>query len=441
MERVWGTRTGAVLAGIRALLDESDDDRALASDAERVAWMGEAIEAADRLRTLAAVLVAEADATGADLAVTGLGCVSWLADTRRMTRREVLALLHEGRDLVACPEVRDAGLAGQVSPSQARAITGVLGELPEELATDQRARAEAMMLDFAAEFDARGLVTLADHLLEVIAPDVAERLEAARLERQQRRARRNRRLSFTHDGHGSVLVRGCLPAVAAQTLIAQIDAIAHSEHRRALDALDPLAEEVTPTMRRADALLSLADAAAAHRDAPSQGGDRPRITVTIDWHQLRELALGGRVIGPDEPVSPGQLRQLCCDADILPVILAGDSQVLDVGREHRLVTGPIRTALTARDRGCVFPGCDKPAAACHAHHVVPWQAGGPTSLENLVLVCPHHHGIVEPTTGPQDRRWQIRLADDGVPEVLPPVHVDPTQRPRRHQRHRRPQAA
>ena len=442
MERVWGTRTGAVLAGIRTLLDETDDDRALATDAERVAMAEMAIEATDRLRTLAAVLIAEADATGADRAATGLGMVSWLADTRRMTRREVSALLHDGRDLDGCPRVRDAGLAGEVSPGQARAISRVLLDLPEELASEQRERAESMMVEFAAEFDARGLATLADHLLEVIAPDVAERLEAARLEREERRARRNRRLSFTHDGHGSVLVKGCLPAVAAQTLIEQVDAIAHAEHRRALDALDPLAEDMTPTMRRADALLSLAEAAAAHRDAPTHGGDRPRINVTIDWEQLRQLSVGGRVLGPDDAVSPGQLRQLCCDADILPVVLGGDSQVLDVGREHRPVTGPIRTALTVRDQGCVFPGCDKPPAACHAHHIIPWQDGGATSLANLVLVCAHHHGIIEPTsTGPQDRRWQIRLGTDGIPEILPPLHVDPTRRPRRHQRFRLIEAA
>ncbi|MBK8446843.1 MAG: DUF222 domain-containing protein [Micropruina sp.] len=68
---------------------------------------------------------------------------------------------------------------------------------------------------------------------------------------------------------------------------------------------------------------------------------------------------------------PGSvLRRLLCDADILPIVLDGDTQPLDVGRAQRLLTPPIRAALEIRDQGCVFPGCDKPPAACHAHHIV-----------------------------------------------------------------------
>ncbi|WP_217634002.1 HNH endonuclease signature motif containing protein [Raineyella antarctica] len=417
-----------------------DDDRSLATDAERVALLDAAVEAADRLAALAAVLAAETDAYGADVTATGLPVVSLLSAQRRMTRREGWALLGLGRDLRSFPDLTRAALAGEASPAQVRAITRVLADLPDDLDAGERARAEAMMVGFAAEFDAKGLSTLSGHLLEVIAPEVVDRLEAERLEREERLARRNRELSFTDDGHGTVKIRGRLPVLQAQTLIEQINAMASAEARRALDALDPLAEEVTPTMRRADALVALAEAAAAHQDAPAHGGDRPRIVVTMPHERLADLAAGARLVGPDQPISAGELRRLCCDADLVPVVLGAESEVLDVGREHRLVTAPIRTALNARDRGCVFPGCDKPPTDCHAHHIVPWQAGGATSLDNLVSVCAHHHRIVEPTTAPADKRWQIRLGNGGIPEVLPPVRVDPEQRPRRHQRFRIPRA-
>lgn len=447
MEREWGTRTGEVLAGILGLLDGLTEDcgpdgdggpgdRGLASDRERVDLASAAIEAADRLRMLASVLIGEAEATGADVAATGLSVVSWLADTRRMTRREVWALLHQGRDLAAFPLVRAAGLAGEVSPTQARSICEVLVDLPDELGPATLRQAEVDMVGFAAALDSRGLTTAAEHLLEVLAPDTADELEAKRLEREARRARRNRSLFFVPDGQGSVLIKGKLPVLAAQALIVQIDAIVARDRRAALDALDPLAEEVTPAMRRADALVELAAAAALHQDAPAHGGDRPRIVVTVPLERLTDLATSGDLIGPGERVAAGDLRQLCCDADLVPVVLGGRSEALDVGREHRLVTAPIRTALTIRDRGCVFPGCDRPPAACHAHHLVPWQSGGATSLDNLVLVCAHHHGIVEPTADPPGRRWEIRLGADGLPEVLPPLHVDRTRRPRRHQRFR-----
>ena len=442
MERDWGSRTGAVLAGILDMLDGLDnDDRALATDEQRMSLTAAAIHAADRLRTLASVLVAETSAHGSDMATTGLSVVSWLADTRRMTRREVSALLHEGRDLHAFPLLQEAAEKGEVSPQQARAITRVLTDLPDDLDPALLRKAETTMVGYAGEFDSAGLATLSGHLLEVIAPETADELEARRLEREERKARRNRHLSFTPDGQGSVLLRGRLPLLGAQTLIAQIEAIANAEHRRALDALDPLAEEVTPSMRRADALIALARAAALHRDAPAHGGDRPRIVVTLPLDRLHDLAAGAELLGPGQPISAGALRQLCCDADLVPVVLGSASEVLDVGREHRLVTGPIRTALGIRDGGCAFPGCDKPPAPCHAHHIVPWQDGGPTSLDNLVLVCAHHHNIIEPTAGPPGRRWDIRLGTDGIPEVLPPTHVDPTRRPRRHQRFRVPQHA
>ena len=140
------------------------------------------------------------------------------------------------------------------------------------------------------------------------------------------------------------------------------------------------------------------------------------------------------LLGTGEPIAASTLRQLLCDADIMPTVLGSRSAVLDVGRAQRLVTPAIRAALEIRDGGCVFPGCDKAPNACHAHHIVPWWAGGMTALWNLVLVCPHHHGIVEPGHDPAADRWQVRLRDDGTPEVLPPRRVDRAQRARLHAR-------
>ncbi|WP_175557484.1 HNH endonuclease signature motif containing protein [Raineyella antarctica] len=437
MEREWGTRTGRSLAGILDTLDslDHDHDRAFATDGERLALLDSALQAAHRLQTVASVLAAEIHAAGSDVAATGLSLTSWLTSTHPMTRREASALLLRGRDLAQFPLLREAALAGTASPEQARAITGVLSDLPDDLDAGQRRLAEQTMVDHAADFDSRGLTTLARHLLEVVAPEQADELEAARLEREERLARRNRHLDFSPDGHGSVFIRGKLPLVQAQTLMAQLDAIAHAERRRALDALDPLAEETTPAMRRADALVALAEAAALHGDAPTHGGDRPRVVVHLPESWLRDGATGAGLLASGDRISPGELRRMCCDADLVPVVLGGDSEVLDVGREHRLVTAPIRTALGVRDRGCVFPGCDRPPAACHAHHIIPWQQGGPTSLDNLVLACPHHHAIVEPpVTGPVEHRWQVRLGADGLAEVLPPRRVDRSMAPRRHRR-------
>ena len=96
-------------------------------------------------------------------------------------------------------------------------------------------------------------------------------------------------------------------------------------------------------------------------------------------------------------------------------------------------------ALNLRDGGCTFPGCEAPLGVCHAHHTPPWWDGGHTDLNHTALLCPHHHNLVEPSrTGPPGQRWELRIADDGLPEVLPPERVDPTRTPRRHQRFRQP---
>jgi hypothetical protein len=370
-----------------------------------------------------------------------------------------------------------------VSFDQASAITNVLAGLPGDLPADSVTEAEEAMVGFAQTHTPLELRRLSAHLLEVVCPEVAERAEAARVEREYRAAVRNRRLDFSSDGCGSVLIRGSLPACDAEPFIRIVDAYS-AKQKRALDAADPQADYVSPAMRRADGLMAMVHHHAQQALAPVNGGDRPRIVVTLTHDALlrqavdaglatddgRLTAAGDKLVGParsttipivgtevdsahrtdarsadaarvagvmtatGEPLPGSVLRRLLCDADVLPVVLGGPSQILDVGRTQRLVTGPIRAALDVRDGGCVFPACDKVPTACEAHHIEPWWAGGATALSNLVLVCPHHHGIVEPGHDPTADRWKIRLGSDGLPDVIPPLRVDPARRPRRHAR-------
>jgi hypothetical protein len=82
-----------------------------------------------------------------------------------------------------------------------------------------------------------------------------------------------------------------------------------------------------------------------------------------------------------------------CDCDITRVVTGPDGLPLDVGRKHRTPTPAMRKALAVRDEGCAWPGCDRPAGFCDAHHVTPWWRGGETKLTNLVLICSHHHHV------------------------------------------------
>lgn len=437
METKVGSVSAAFLRDALTRLDGLDStgmDRALLTDEERVRLAESALHLAGRLQAFAGVLVAEADRVGAPQTVVGVGTLSWLHDTHRLTRREAGGLLASAQELSGLPALREATLTGEATPQQARAITRVLAILPDTLPAHTFREAEEIMVGFCAQFDSQELSRLSRHLLEVVAPDTADETLQQRLERELRAARATRYLTFRSDGFGSVLIKGSLPTADAELLRGQIEAIAHQHHRHALDRADPLTERASPAQRRADALIELARAAALHQDAPVHGGDRPRIMVLIDHDQLTRECRDAQLVNSGEVLTPTQLRLLACDAEILPVVMNGDGEVLDVGRTHRLVTPAIRAALVARDQGCAFPGCDRPPATCDAHHITPWQRGGPTALNNLVLLCRHHHNTVEPDHRAPSTRWRIRL-DHGIPAVIPPVRVDPLQRPRRNHRH------
>jgi len=178
----------------------------------------------------------------------------------------------------------------------------------------------------------------------------------------------------------------------------------------------------TPDQRRADALTQLA---ADHRDAPRSIGDRPRIVVTIREQDLREQAEKAGVLATGAKITAGELRRLCCDADLMPVVLGSSSEILDVGRTQRLVTPAIRKALTLRDGGCIFPGCNAFDTRCEAHHLTPWWDGGATALHNLVLLCPFHHKLVEPDQyrRPVDK-WIIHIDHHtGHPVITAPTRT------------------
>ena len=114
------------------------------------------------------------------------------------------------------------------------------------------------------------------------------------------------------------------------------------------------------------------------------------------------------------PISSTTVERLACDSNVTRVLLGSESQVIDVGRSKRVVSGPVRKALDVRDRHCQWPGCDRPAKWSVAHHVVHWIHGGTTDLDNLVLLCHRHHWLVH------EGGWQLVRGDGGEMMAIPP---------------------
>lgn len=169
---------------------------------------------------------------------------------------------------------------------------------------------------------------------------------------------------------------------------------------------------------------------------PSSGGQRPQVAVTIDMDTLvNDLARVGGITGVDldrfessatytGAVHPSMIRTLACDADILPVVLGGRGEVPDVGRAQRLFPARMRQAIATRDGGCTAPGCWIPAPWCDVHHVDHWEHGGPTSVDNGVLLCNHHHHAVHAGA------WEIDMGT-GQPWFIPAPYLDPRRQPQR----------
>lgn len=350
----------------------------------------------------------------------------------RCTRKSARADVRLARLLVdPYRTIAAAWQAGEVSEAQARAIVSGLGDLPTWVSKSDLDSCQHTLVGYAADFDPDALRQLAQRMVEVIAPESADAALAERTEREARFAFERRFLRLSPDHHGSMLISGQLPIADGELLRAQIDALlpAAASYRDCEQSPDR-------ATRRADALVRLSAMTASSGQAPARGGDRPQVLITLDLEVLRSGLGRAALLDTGEYVSAGEARRLACDANLIPAVLGTDSRPLDLGRTHRLFMGTVRSALVLRDQGCAFPGCDATATMSEAHHIVPWYAGGPTSLDNGVLLCAFHHRMVEPDPKRDEHCWQIHFDQAGCPVFVPPRQVDLIRRPRQHQRYR-----
>ena len=115
------------------------------------------------------------------------------------------------------------------------------------------------------------------------------------------------------------------------------------------------------------------------------------------------------------PVPAATVQRLACDSSVSRLVFNSKSEIVDVGRKFRVANGAIRRALTHRDRGCVWPGCERPASWTAAHHIKHWAHGGATDLNNLVLICHRHHQMVH------ESGWQLARNESGEITAAPPL--------------------
>jgi hypothetical protein len=378
----------------------STDDKAVALR-ELVAAEGQLAEL--RLRILA-------DAGDLAAATAAKDAAGWLAHHTRTRYADARADLRLAKALDSQRPVLAAVMRqGAATLAQARVVDRALAALPAAVDAETISRAEAHLVQQAADFGPKELGRIGRRILEVVAPEIAEAAEGARLAELEAHAAQRTRLTMRRLGDGTTRISSIVPDASATRFATHLESYANPRRTSAgadpatvdetgATAHDPVARLAYPK-RMGEAFVALLAAVDPAR-LPLHGGDATSVVVPIPLDALRaELAAAGiigagLVPGDDltgDRISAAEARRLACSAKIIPAVLGGDGRPLDLGRSRRLFSAAQRMAMAVRDRTCRAEGCDIPATWCEAHHLDPWQHGGRTDLDAGVLLCSHHH--------------------------------------------------
>ncbi len=311
------------------------------------------------------------------------------------------------------------GLTGSAAAERVR-MARVLNDLPQTLASFRAGRAPFTNVSLIARLASDVGVEATRDVEETLVP-AAEKLDVARmyhlvsftryrldadgvLDRDNRA--HDRRWFSCDETYGVFVVRGELDTEGGAVLKSAIDA---------LSAPSGPDDDRSGSQRRADALVELASRQLKGGNLPAVHGQRPHLTLTASLETLqRQEGAPPAELGNAGPIHPETARRIACDSVRTEATLSQQGNALSVGRATRTIPAPIRTALGLRDKGCRFPGCDRPLEWTDGHHIRHWADGGETSLQNLVLLCRRHHNMVH------ERGWGLQMDPEGAVTVAEP---------------------
>jgi hypothetical protein len=396
-------------------------------------WRADAVALADRISALLTVVrSAEAEIGALLVEIESRGVMELfgyrsvgrlfehLADVPKAAAESVVKrarALTPGRNLdgtpvsAVAPATGAAAVDGLLSAPMIDTIVGVMTQVPIE----RREEAEQHLLSFASEAGYKQVAALGARIVAHLDPDGAE-------PDATEPATPSRELSLRRKRTGVWELQGRFDDETGTRASVLLDSLAQ---RRATDEGPDLR---SPLERYGDAFSDAIDLALNSPDLPMQAGERAHVMVAVSLKDLKS-GIGQATLGDTGRISAAEARIHACDCMLIPAVLGGTSEPLDLGRQRRLVPPGIRRALYLRDRGCAFPGCHRPPRHCQGHHIRHWADGGPTELGNMVLTCAHHHRLLHRSG------WQVRIAPDGLPEFLPPVFLDKHRKPRRNNLH------
>ncbi|GAA4181647.1 HNH endonuclease signature motif containing protein [Gryllotalpicola koreensis] len=349
-----------------------------------------------------------------------------LETVTRTSAGEARARVIEASNLAKLPVFEQAVADGVLGRAQAEVIcapilkaVSVADPVAVEIACTE-------LVNLSAALPASAVAEAARVWAAVLDPDGIQPQEKAAVEK--------RFLTLGRARNGLVKLTGLLPVEQAAAIRAVLDAyvnpragssVAFSPTGPAADGIDPDGSKpaLTATLeeppvdsrsakqKRADVLHAVFAAAARAPETPTMGGAHPSILVTVPKDVLESGRGAAWIDGEADPISSTAAQRIADSGGYQEVELSPTGEVLNLGRTERCFTPAQRRALAARDKGCVIPNCDVPARWTEAHHLKAWRDGGPTDVINAALLCWWHHFIID------DGPYQLRMGDDGVPEV------------------------
>jgi len=317
---------------------------------------------------------------GGHLAEGYPSAVAWLRNNCKMSGTSAADRLCVGKELESLPEVGHALASGEIGYQS----VAVMCHLREQLEDKRELFVEEEMLELARRHSVHELRLLCRYARHAADPDGFCRDEEENFER--------RRLHISPLADGMHVIDGVLDPAGGAAVRTALEALATGGSK----------DERKHSQRMADALVELTHHAMDEGRLPVKRSVRPHVSLTTTLAALKgELGAPAVDVELSLPVSAKTLERFACDCTMSRVLLA-DSMVIDVGRATRVVSAPTGRALRVRDKGCRFPGCDRPANWTSPHHIVFWtRGGGPTNLPNLISVCHYHHRLVH------EGGWQV----------------------------------
>lgn len=325
--------------------------------------------------------------------------------------------------------VADAVLAGSLPLSVAQLIDESIHQVEHELLLDQAAQLEQGLVNeyLTRQYSVAQFTAHCHQVVELIDPDGAK----PRDEDLRKRA------SITETWLPNGMLR----------IVAEFDPERAAFYRAALraktnprrpQAADEASDEATsatagtrgtdrptPMQSKLDALTRILRDSLKAEDGLQAGTDTT-ILVRIDLQDLLDGIGSATIDGVPHPISGSAARRLAAEADIIPQVFDGKSQLLDQGESKRVFTRAQRYAILAAFTGCAFPNCDIPSSMVEFHHIGQWATRhshhSGTDLHNGLPLCGFHNRLME-------QGWEIRFDDEHVPWFVPPATVDWAQRP------------